>query len=91
VGLSTLISTLNKCGIQELHVQTDAIEYAYVVEATSMLRGERRCASVKQILAIHEVASPHYITTEAQKACDSGPFTIPELCVPVPCPHVTSF
>jgi len=32
VGLSTLISTLNKCGIQELHVQTDAIEYAYVVE-----------------------------------------------------------
>jgi len=23
---------LNKCGIQELHVQTDAIEYAYVVE-----------------------------------------------------------
>jgi solute carrier family 25 (adenine nucleotide translocator) protein 4/5/6/31 len=55
------------------------------------LRGERRCASVKQILAIHEVASPHYITTEAQKACDSGPFTIPELCVPVPCPRVTSF
>jgi hypothetical protein len=32
-----------------------------------------------------EVASPHYITTEAQKACDSGPFTIPELCVPAPC------
>ncbi len=32
VGVSTLVSTLNKCGIQELHVQTNALEYAYVQE-----------------------------------------------------------
>lgn len=32
VGVSTLVSKVNKCGIQELHVQTNVLEYAYVQE-----------------------------------------------------------
>jgi len=47
---------------------------------TSILRGERRCASVKRILVIQEVASPHYTTAEALKEWDPRPLKVPEFC-----------
>jgi len=47
---------------------------------TSILQGERRCASVKRILVIQEVASPHYTTAEALKEWDPRPLKVPEFC-----------
>jgi len=61
--------TSTRCPWIDPHTKVELKPYLEwrLTASTSMLRGERRCASVKQILAIHEVASPHYITTEAQK------------------------